>query len=451
MSESEKNSSSSLVSVLIDNSTYFSFKNLLGSKHIDGDSLFNAANFAECLLLSDEVLTSPTVIWEPDDSDPLYGTGKPCRQISPEQLTNDQLNRLFSRAIDAALTDINDNLEIIQYRTEALAIRDARLLLGSWKNIAKEDPRGFLTTFSMAAYHTDEASKVTLSKLNSSSSESDDASRHLAHYLLRTNAAVELAQLDRSKQIPYHPHSYRMSYVLEKAILSKVRAKSAVTALIREAEKQKGEFAKGLRDETLMGELGGFNLLGSDAPLVLSVALSGSQSPEDVINKLIELRETKEARRYRKWVRHLTDAVYNADFKARVDASNELEIARTILAKELSKLYGMKSHNVSKVASGIVDTVDFEAVATHDLSGVGIPIAKKLIAGARGAMDWLKEKKVNRKIALVVGLIRSSDPEAALGPLIERVFGSTLSDQTVQRFAKLRQQQSNTLSRLKNI
>ena len=153
MKEATSDLSSPTTSILIDNSTYFSFRSLFDAGYIDGDSLFNSANFAECLLLSDEVLTSPSVAWAPDDSDPLYATGQPCKQMSFSHFNEHQLRDLFSIALATSLTDIHDNRGLVPITSGLGAEQAANLLLESWSDLVREDFRFFLSSYPEAVFH----------------------------------------------------------------------------------------------------------------------------------------------------------------------------------------------------------------------------------------------------------------------------------------------------------
>ncbi len=437
-------------SILLDNSTYFSFKNLIAGGVIDGDSLFNSASFAECLLLTDRIVTTPSVLWAPDDSDPLFGDDRSIRQFSANELTDEELRELFSLAIKGSLHDIRHNRNIIQLKSDAASFKSANDFLETWKDLSAADPRGFLTTYSGLVYYTDEASKAILLKIHKTRSEDATASRDLAQYLLRTNVAIELSSMYGPTPIPYHPHSFRTSYVLEKIVRSNIHARSIAQALIQEAELSNQQLAEELRHDNLYGPLGVFNQLGSDAPLVLSVALSGASSPDEVVSGLISLRQTKEAKRYREWVRRLTKLFDSNDWRAKLEAKSEVDAARKILAVELAKLYGTKSHRVAKAISEVVDAVDVGAIASQDIGSASIPIVKKLASTYGSIRELYLELKVKRRMALVVGLIRESKPEFDLASQIERVFGVSPAKGAIRRFATLRRQQQNLLSRIKS-
>src|SRR5690242_12519391 len=84
--------------VLIDNSLYFSFAKAIEGEKLTAQTIYNAAGFAESCVLYDRVYLAPTSYWTPPANDPLFGTQGPCRALSLEQMSLDELGDLFATA-----------------------------------------------------------------------------------------------------------------------------------------------------------------------------------------------------------------------------------------------------------------------------------------------------------------------------------------------------------------
>lgn len=435
-------------SILLDNSTYFSFKRVIESGHIDADSLYNTANFLECLLIADKVVTSPTLAWTPGQSDVLYSSDGPCRQLSAKDLTDPQLQQAFSKAVAASLKDLDSHRLRKSLATDKEVAGATMQILEAWKPQINESPRAFLEVYSGAVFQTDPASSDVLSDLRTTVSLTDEPPRHLAQYLLRTNAALEFTHVFGSYPIPYHPHSFRVAYVIAKLQATRNRSMSLASALIREAEEKRHEEVLVLQ-RSWLAAWGAFTNLGEDVPLVLSVALSGSTLPEDIVKRVLELRESKEARRYRKWAAQLIDSIRSGNEQNQIRANQELRMARDLLAKELKKLYGAGSGSLLRATSSIASAVDLEDLAEVNVRKMGISALKEAVTGAPKLKEIYETAKMRQKIALLIKLVRGRTPEVKLNDLVERVFGARLSEEDMRRFAELRQVQRDAMSGLK--
>jgi hypothetical protein len=133
--------------------------------------------------------------------------------------------------------------------------------------------------------------------------------RHVAQYLLRTNVAIELATAENATGIPYHPHSHRTRYVLD--ILRK-GGRFTPEYLLRYLE---SEIAQ-RRDDIRSALPFAFPSFMEQAPLIMTV-FSGSTCPKDILKRTLEIRETKQAIQYRRFVANLMSAFEKGDARAR--------------------------------------------------------------------------------------------------------------------------------------
>jgi hypothetical protein len=93
--------------ILIDNSTYFSFRGLIEQGDIDPPSLYNAMKFVEALITVDELRTAPSSRWRPGQSDELFAKGI-CSALSASSFGEKCLREIFRKAIHAAEHDVNE-------------------------------------------------------------------------------------------------------------------------------------------------------------------------------------------------------------------------------------------------------------------------------------------------------------------------------------------------------
>jgi hypothetical protein len=432
--------------VLLDNSTYFSFKRLVGAGELDADSVYNAATFLECLLTADRVLLAPTLAWAPSSEDGLFEADGPCEQWAAQDLSNATLSAVFRRALDSAQQDVSDATMFQTLGISGSTARKAAVILRKWYPAAEENPRRFLEVYSGAVLRTDSASGAFLSQIPTSVSKDAPAERHLAQYLLRTSTALELTGFGDREIFPYHPHSHRAAYVMRKLASHRRRAVSLGSLLIREAEKTEVQTARALRESSLLSEYGAFATIGNDTPLVLAVTLSGATSPAEILPLALKLRRTKEARRYRKWVREMITAVRAGDFDKQRRVHAEVEHAKNILSDELQKLYGSKRTNVVGAASALADTVDFEGLADLNTRKLLLHGAKEFTGKSQRITQFLERSFVKRKMALVIKLVRQREPEKQLSVLLKRVFRKGLSAVDVHRFASMRSAVSESVN-----
>lgn len=426
--------------VLLDNSTYFSFKRLLEGR-LDADTLYNAATFLECLVTADTIVTSPTVAWTPDSSDKLFRPGAPCRTTPASAYDDQTLSLIFSKAIHGSISDLAEPSLRPLVSTDPATILKAQGLMQVWANDAQGDPREFLSVYSGAVYLTDPESKATVSRLNTGVVASDTPARHLAQFLLRTNAAIEFAASSKDLITPYHPHSYRAPFVIAKLDVAARNSHALAVAFLRDFEDSIRELKWTISDFPL-ARFGAFTSLGDDAPLVLAVALSGALTPDEVLQAALTIRDTRQARRYRNWVRKILAAVRSRDLKKQVEANAELMEARQILANELKRLYGLTRTDIVASTSKVVSAIDLDAMDTLDTSKLIRKVLAEVFKGMPAARNWLHRQGLRHKVALLVQLKKKGGTtEKALNDLLMRAFRKKLSAADTERFKELRDQQ----------
>lgn len=229
---------------LLDNSVYFSFKSLANNGLTDPLSLYNAAVFLEALILNDTLFLSPTNAWTPDSSDTLFQTAGPCRQLSIDSYSEDDIYAIFS----AVLEDIRVDLTTPRIAKTLLLTPDVLAemseLVNTWRSKLESDPYDLLVTYSGAVYNVDTPTQDFLKGLHTSVKPTDPPARHTAQYLLRANAAMHFAREAFAAPIPYVPHSHRTHFVIRKAKLTQLSALKLGRALIDQVNRDQRELSK---------------------------------------------------------------------------------------------------------------------------------------------------------------------------------------------------------------
>jgi hypothetical protein len=315
----------------------------------------------------------------------------------------------------------------------------------SWRQAIDEDPTRFLRVYSGAVFITDQSSESVVQGFETEVRRDADASRHLAQFLLRTNVALQLSGSATGAIMPYHPHSFRTGYVAQKVSQVTRRSLSLSTALLRHLEAEQRDVAQQLRERSWLSVWGAFATLGDDAPLVLAVALHGASTPDDLLTRALALRNSREARRYRRWVSALFGAVSSGDFRRARDAEDELRVAREVLSGELKKLYGARSGGAVRAVTRVAGGIDLEDLAEGNARKLGLGLAKDFIEGGPKLAELLRQLQVRWKVALLVHLLRARKPESELGALVGRVFGARLTEADSQRFEELRNEQRSAM------
>jgi hypothetical protein len=168
-------------SILIDNSTYFSTKVLLGNKDLDAETVYNLANFLESLVLTDRIRLAPTSNWSPDSTDTaLFGPGKPCEQVTLSSFAEEQVGAIFRDAVIACLDDCqNSQLVGLLPCVDAKMAETQRILL-SWMPLISSSPQDFVSVYSGKVLATDRNSRQFLATLPQTEMETASGSRSLA-------------------------------------------------------------------------------------------------------------------------------------------------------------------------------------------------------------------------------------------------------------------------------
>jgi len=412
--------------VLIDNSTYFSAKVLASTGELEPLGVFNLGNFIDSLILAENVCLAPTTAWAPDESDGLlFGPTKPCSQIDLSQLPSASLTELFETALMASLEDLKSNPFLPVVGADR---RDVRHILLGWLSEVGSEPARFLRIYSGKVHETDIGTEHFLAGLPSLGNENASPERRLAHYLLRTNVAFEI-----SASIPYSPHSNRIQFVCEKLHQSR----SASLALGLEMLKDT-EIAV---EETLSSELPSLGLR-CHLPLALAVVLSGASNPSEILSRSIELRNTRAAKRYRRWMTQVVRITKVGTLAEQRTALRELKEARALLSTELSKLLSQRSGLTQLTA--IADAVDLSNLNLEESRTARAKLARQVFDRA---VPWLKKRKVKKRIAIFLSLAQKGSLRT-LNQLLGRTFKRQLKDHELARLDRLRLDHSNQIRRV---
>jgi len=412
-------------SVLIDNSTYFSSTVAIAS-HLVGEAatLYNLANFVECLVLYDTIKLAPTINWSPGENDDLlFGPSGPCQPLLFSDFSDNRLSEIYVSAIEAAITGLpSPSLPtsalagILPYVTADFA--ETRAILLNWHGIAKEQPKDFAPIYSGRVFATDSAGRAFLTNLPAAVNNEDAAQeQQLAHYLLRTCVAIEM-----SSDIPYHPNSFRVEFVCERLRRARRRFGEISTLLMRYSE----EFAK-----AVLSQSAPYAVQKSSVPLVLAVVLSGAERPDAILPLTLNLRDSPPARRYREWTTKLADAFENGTTEEQIEATNQLADGRRALETELTKLYGTKNRLKSTV-NAISTVLDDVKIASS--VEVKAHIGAKAVAGV---VDYFRQYRRQRKVAILLSLV-GDGMASDLNGHIARVFGKPLDSDALIDFERLR-------------
>ena len=411
-------------SVLIDNSTYFSSTVAIADRLVEeAATLYNLANFVECLVLYNVIKLAPTNNWLPGRGDYfLFGPTAPCQPLLFSDFSENRLSEIYTTAIGAAITELSSP----SLPTSALAgivphvtadFTKTRSILLDWYGAAKERPQDFTPIYSGKVFATDRASRAFLASLPAAVNEHAPQEQQLAHYLLRTCVAMEL-----SSDIPYHPHSFRVEFVGERLRRARRRFAELSTLLMRHSE----QFAM-----AVLSQSAPYVVQRSSVPLVLAVVLSGAARPDAILPLTIELRESPSARRYREWTSKLTAAFENGTTEERIDAANQLADSKRALETELTKLYGTKNRLRSAV-NAISTVLDDVKIASN------VEVKAHIGANALGSVvDYFRQYHHRRKVAILLSLV-GDGMASDLNKHISRVFGKSLSSDALADFERLR-------------
>jgi hypothetical protein len=406
--------------VLIDNSTYFAVMRALEGLPLTPEIVYNLAVFLEALVLADEVYLSPTTGWHPTADDPLFAAAGPCRAVQFSDYTEDQLRSIFATAVRQSLDDVND-----------LAVRSAVPLyadpletgsvVGAWATSVRDDPMAFARTYSVAVFITDPASLSVVSRLPDVGDPGMPAAERVAHYLLRTNVALEL-----SREFTYYPHSHRVAFVAHKLGLYQQPA----VVLLHEAE-------RGIRENlaNLVQLSNGVSLFEDDVPLILAVVLSNSKVPSDIVHEALRIRSTDAATNYRLWSRKLVEKMAG-DLESVRLAVGQLTAAKQELIQGLQGMYGARPSSLPGRVSRLVSADQVVDVATFNAVGLARSVLSRV-----GIMNLVDAQLTKRNLAFLMGLARRRREIDSLNSLLESVFHQKLEGDGIRGLRRLRVEQ----------
>lgn len=247
---------------------------------------------------------------------------------------------------------------------------------------ATYNPKDFIDIYSGAVFFTDIGSSKYIAGLGTDVSKSERIERHIAQYLLRTNVALEILGKEKHQCLAYHPHSHRAGFVFKKLSSQGRYSTSLASTILREGEIEVSKKLEDKKINSLASQFGAFQTIDPEIPLVLSIALSGASSPEEILHRGLELRNLKEAKRYRKWIARLFASIRSGDQIRQMEAEQELLEARRHLREELSALYGRGKTSLVERTANIAGVIDLEKLAEANVRGLMIKAASEFIKGS---------------------------------------------------------------------
>ena len=433
------------MNVLIDNSTYYSLKVAVQENLLDANTVYNMANFVECLIVADKVLLAPTTLWYPDHSDgELFATDGPCAPLQAVADDERGVARVFQKAIDESITDLSSKVIKSSFSSATHDLNKTASLLRSWKTQVNEDPSAFMETYSGLVYLTDVGSSKFSTETFGSHTKSMPSYHHLANFLLRTNVAMEI-----SERLVYHPHSHRAPLVSKKMALKGHQSASLVSALIGDAEGVIEEKFSAIAREAVLSPYKMFSSEDTGLPLVLGVVLSGAKTPADLIPRAMDLRNLRAAQRYRRWMTKLVTSFRGGNPSKKLEAARGLLEARQVLTTELSKLYGAgresRSVLVSKLTSAVPDPGELASASVRSML---IKASRELAKSTPGILKSLHNLRVRRKVALLINFAKRRREIDNLNSLLGRTFHKKLEAEQLHKLNTLRTNQAKLMAQL---
>jgi hypothetical protein len=435
------------VNVLIDNSTYLSCRAAIEEGLIDPYIIYNMASFLECLVVADKVFLAPSTLWHPGSGEGyLFSETGPCAQLPANWADETSVRQTFRQAIAESKRDLAKNVIRDLFPVSTTDLEEAERLLRVWRIEANRNPQKFVETYSQwygESGSTDRGTIRFLDEARCGPRQPLPTYRHLAHFLLRCNVAMEM-----SERLVYHPHSHRTRLVCEKMALKARESASLVSALVRDTEatieKKISENAR----RTILSRYGAFNSVDSDLPLVLAVVLSGARTPADVIPLALNLRNTRAAKRYRDWTTKLVSAVRKGSTEEQIKAARELEQAKQVLTEELTKLYDARRKTDLSRFAALASVADPEPLLSTSVGSVLIKAGKKFVEAAPELLRQIEKMHVRRKVALLLNLAKKRRQIERLNLLLERTFRKKLSQEQLIALNTLRLNQGKLMNQL---
>ena len=436
-----------MMNILLDNSTYYSFKVAVQDKLLDAQILYNMANFLECLVMADKIYLAPTIYWKPDATDcMLFEPKGPCVQLAEVGPDDATISQIWQTAISESMGDLLRPVIRNMVPLAGVDLGKTYAMLKNWEASAKQDPCSFKKAYSGLVYLTDAGTSHFFTKTFGTYMRSIPPYHHLANYLLRTNVARQM-----SYDKVYQPHSYRAPLVCDKIARDARNAKTLVLKLVRATELEIGkkisDLARALRS------YGGYSLAERNMPLVLAVVLSSVSKPDDIVQHALKLRRKRAARRYRKWSSELVRAIEVGNPVEQKEAIAQLQEAREVLSTELSKLYEVRKGKALGRFSKFVSCADPGELAAV-LAG-GDPKADLVKEVARLAkempaqLNLLRQFHLRHNLTLLISFAKQSQKIKELNLLLGRVFGKNLPPSELLAFEELRADRDELIGRIR--
>ncbi|MEU4733121.1 hypothetical protein [Streptomyces sp. NPDC023588] len=438
--------SASAGAVLMDNSTYFSARDLLQSGQVDAYRVYNLANLVESIVVADSIILSPTSAWQPSDADSIFIGDGPGRNLLLTNSSDEELGEIFTKSIAAGTRDVTRrSLNRLGYGPQTA--RPTLQLLRQWQSEAERDPRGFIQQYSGAVYLTDPASRDVVSSISTVTTDRSPPEYHLAQFLLRSNVAYEL-----SSRWAYHPHSHRLDYISRRMRRSNSEALYVGNDLLREAESATDRVLDQQQRVSALRQFGAFKH-DSNVPFILSAVLSQCTMPDDVLRVAIEMRNQRSAQNYRRWIREIIDAIDSGDNERQKRADMEFAEAQQFLSREISRLYIPKKGEGSGVVQQIASHVGSldPSMITGGEDGLKELAAKEALSIASESprfAAWIGKQRRKRNIVFLLKLTKKRQSINSLNPLLRSVFKSPLAQDQLQTLHDLQDKNRRNVAAL---
>lgn len=432
------------MSVLIDNSIYHSFRAAMDENALDAHTVYNMANFIECLVISDRIFLAPTIHRSVDQMkmDPLFQREGLCIELENVAQNDADAKLIFTQAIKQSLDDLSRESLLYFLGMENVDLAAAQRVLQSWQQKVDVSSQGFMETYSRPVYVTDLETSKLFDKVFPGYRELVPVHEHLAHYLLRCNVALQL-----SEGLVYHPHSYRTPLICEKLNVEARQSASLISELVRYTE-SRIEDRLSIDNLQVLRRYWMAYASDLDMPLILSVVLSGARGKDDIIPLTLELRNTAAAQRYRELTSNFVSAIRGEIPKDRMDAECEMQAAKQVLSKELTKLYGVHDQHAPSRLSRLFSVVSPTELASSTVRSTVMQLGKKILKSIPEGADWTKKMRMRRKVTLLLNLAKRRRDIPRLNTLLERVFHKKLSPDQMHSLDLLRRSRGRLITAL---
>jgi hypothetical protein len=244
-----------------------------------------------------------------------------------------------------------------------------------------------------------------------------------------------------SSRYTYNPHSHRLLYVDRRVARAQRESVLLGQALLRAAEDEFHNERDQQRAKSILGQFGGFSHT-SPIPLVLGAVLEMANNPIELLTAALDLRNRSSARRYRRWLARLAEAVHSGNSTSQAEIEGELSDAREYLFRELRNIVtpDPRWKTTSQAAATVAGVANPNAIAglvVGDLIGPATETLAKVIGSAPAFANRYHLRQRERKVVLILELAREASQVGDLNECVRHVFGYGLTDLELDRFFKL--------------